>query len=468
MANFLKFKGKRFTERTASAGTKFNPYYQGVPKLLKTGAQSKAQGGFFDYTRVRAAPEKYHVEVDEETNEKQVSIERVEYKTKIENFIDENFTTAVATNLKSKFNSTIGNAVDALPPGEFVSMLVPPSRSHPTASMKFKRMPGILNPGYLVIQNDSTDYEYAHFSVGNIYLPLQFGEAGGIPGQQGQHRFASGSSATTHLTRSFRKESFLYGQDDPIPEWSIKVVHPTKDASIFTPMIRAAYAEGVNHFALTSSITTSADYGVRASGSEAISKGLTGSYFMNTGSGLTNYNGVNNNDGAYYESALKGNVSGEDILSVGITDITDLIYVPNTAYYYYTSSQAVQNGAFRYNSASAQLAKASGSNTTLYYASASLGKGPSGSYTGSFIGSTSNHPSGSHLFLDANLTLPANPGFYNIPGTNEVLGAHLWMQTSFFPTDVYMVSQSLSGSRVPFNRQQQGGPRWVSKSIHTS
>ena len=277
--------------------------------------------------------------------------------------------------------------------------------------MKFKRMPGILNPGYLVIQNDSTDYEYAHFSVGNIYLPLQFGEAGGIPGQQGQHRFASGSSATTHLTRSFRKESFLYGQDDPIPEWSIKVVHPTKDASIFTPMIRAAYAEGVNHFALTSSITTSADYGVRASGSEAISKGLTGSYFMNTGSGLTNYNGVNNNDGAYYESALKGNVSGEDILSVGITDITDLIYVPNTAYYYYTSSQAVQNGAFRYNSASAQLAKTSGSNTTLYYASASLGKGPSGSYTGSFIGSTSNHPSGSHLFLDANLTLPANLDF---------------------------------------------------------
>ena len=58
MANFLKFKGKRFTERTASAGTKFNPYYQGVPKLLKTGAQSKAQGGFFDYTRVKSAPEK--------------------------------------------------------------------------------------------------------------------------------------------------------------------------------------------------------------------------------------------------------------------------------------------------------------------------------------------------------------------------------------------------------------------------
>ena len=306
MANFLKFKGKRFTERTASAGTKFKPYYQGVPKLLKTGAQSKVQGGFFDYTRVRAAPEKYHVEVDEETNEKQVSIERVEYKTKIENFIDENFTTAVATNLKSKFNSSMGTAVDALPPGEFVSMLVPPSRSHPTASMKFKRMPGILNPGYLVIQNDSTDYEFAHFSLGNIYSPLQFGEAGGIPGQQGQHRFASG-------------------------------------------------------------ITTSADYGVRASGSEAISKGLTGSYLMTTGSdfngsvaGLTNYNGVNNNDGAYYGGAVKGNVSGEDILSIGITDITDLIYVPNTAYYYYTSSQAVQNGVFKYNSSSAQAAKTSG------------------------------------------------------------------------------------------------------------
>lgn len=468
MANFLKFKGKRFTERTASSGTKFKPYYEGIPKLLKTGAQSKAQGGFFDYARVSAAPEKYHVEVDNDTNEKLVGIERVEYKTKIENFIDANFTTAVATNLKSKFNSTIGAAVDTLPPGEFISMLVPPNKSHPTASLKIKRMPGILNPGHVVVQNDSTNYEYSHFTFGNIYLPLQNGEDGGIPGQRGQHRFASGSPSTTHLTRSFRQEVFLYGQDIVTPEFSFKIVHPTSDASIFTPIIRAAYAEGVNHFALTSSITTSADYGIRASGSEATSKGLTGSYLA-TISSLTNYNGVNANDGAYHRGAIKGIVSGEDNNTNGVTDPNDLVYIPSHEYYYYSSSQAVKNGVFKFNSSSAQVAKTSGTNTTLYYASASLNKGPSGSHTGSFIGSHTNRPSGSHLFLDANLTTPAIPGFYNIPGTNEVLGAHLWIQTKFTSPQAYSgISSSLSGSQVPFGNQQVGCPQWTSKSIHTS
>tara|TARA_B100002019_G_scaffold291164_1_gene310567 strand:- start:55 stop:1455 length:1401 start_codon:yes stop_codon:yes gene_type:complete len=464
---FLKFKGKRFTERTASKGTTFKPYYEGISKKLKSGDQSTAQGGFFNYARVKAAPEKYHVEVDDETNEKLVGIEREEYKTSMADFIDANFATAVATNLKNKFTNQMGVAVDSMPSGEFVSFLVAPDKSHPTASLKFKRMPGKLNPGFLVMQNDSTNFEYAHFTFGNTYLPLQNGEAGGIPGQRGQHRFASGSARTTHLTRSFRKEVFLYGQDEAVPEFSVKVVHPTNDTSIYTPFIRAAYAQGVNHFALTSSITTSADYGVRASGSENVTRGLTGSYLSTTGSGLTNYNGVNANDGAYYAGAIKGFVSGEDNNTISVTDNTDLVYIPSQEYYYFSSSQAVQNGVFRYNSSSAQAAKTSGTNTTLYYASASLGNGPSGSYTGSLIGTTTNHPSGSHIFLDANLTTPASAGFYHIPGTNEVLGAHLWIQTSTVP-EVYMVSQSVSGSQVPFNRQQQGVPQFCSKSIHTS
>ena len=41
---FEKFKKIKFTARTASAGTKFKPYYQGISRILKTGGQSKGQG----------------------------------------------------------------------------------------------------------------------------------------------------------------------------------------------------------------------------------------------------------------------------------------------------------------------------------------------------------------------------------------------------------------------------------------
>ena len=76
---FEKFKKIKFTARTASAGTKFKPYYQGISRILKTGGQSKGQGGFFDYKRAAKNPDKYHVEVDEATGERATYIERNEY-----------------------------------------------------------------------------------------------------------------------------------------------------------------------------------------------------------------------------------------------------------------------------------------------------------------------------------------------------------------------------------------------------
>ena len=75
--------------------------------------------------------------------------------------------------------------------------------------------------------------------------------------------------------------------------------------------------------------------------------------------------------------------------------------------------------------------------------------------------------SGSHLWLDANLTTPASSGFYAIPGTTTVLGAHLGYSSITALGGLALgVSSSLTGSSVPVGKIEEIVPRWTSKSIH--
>ena len=82
-----QFKKIKFTQRTASAGTQFKPYYEAIPKKLRIGKDSKAQKGFFSYDEVKKKPEKYHVEVDPSTNEKALYVEKEELKAQYLEFI---------------------------------------------------------------------------------------------------------------------------------------------------------------------------------------------------------------------------------------------------------------------------------------------------------------------------------------------------------------------------------------------
>tara|TARA_R110002167_G_scaffold147009_1_gene338897 strand:+ start:713 stop:2149 length:1437 start_codon:yes stop_codon:yes gene_type:complete len=476
---FDKFKKFKFTARTASAGTSFKPYYEVIHKELRTGAKSISQGGFFNYDRVKANPEKYHIEEDTTTGEIAIYPTPTEYREFMHEFIGNgsikrsNLPDAVTSSISASFFRKIGQAVTNLPAGERPAILSSRTALPPTASFTYKRMPGILNPGKLIISNTSTNVTNTFFKFSNEWPPLRTGNSL-IPGQRGQHRFTSGSSKTTHLTRSFQKESFFYSQDEIIPEFSFKFIQPTGSTAVFTANHKQAFENGIVCYATTASITTSADYGVVASSSV----NFTGSWLLTTGSRFTGtsqfpqyqvpYNGINGTDGLYNRNSIKGLVSGEGYNYVSSQPAAgDLSYLPIKYYVYYSSSQAVQSGVYKYNSSSAAAASSSGTNTTLYYASSSLGKGPSGSYTGSFVGNNTKMKSGSHLWLDANLTTPASSGFYAIPGTTTVLGAHLGYSSITALGGLALgVSSSLTGSSVPVGKIEEIVPRWTSKSIH--
>ena len=196
------------------------------------------------------------------------------------------------------------------------------------------------------------------------------------------------------------------------------------------------------------------------------------------------YNGVNGRDGLYNQFVFKGFLSGESFADINSGDVEEtLSFIGSMVVPYFSSSQKVQSGVFRYvpeaSGAAAAFNEGSSTLVTLFYPSASLGNGPSGSYTGSFIGFSSSLTaggvrmrSGSHLFLDRFLTTPASAGFYYIPGTNSpkvVLGAFKGFNSTFnsvpfvLPNDSSVSSPS---SSVLLGNNREEVPRWASKSLH--
>jgi len=464
---FEKFKHKRFLERTGSSGTKFKPFYEGIPIALKTGAKSKREGGFFDISRVQNKPDKYHLEIDNDTGETALYVERDEEQDRTVQFIRDNFSDAITSSLSSSYASKIGTALYNLPPGERVAILSPASTQAPTASVTFSKHPGVHHTeGYLEISNNSQNYSFSHFKFSNFYFPQQNGADGNIPGQLYQHNFLTASNQS-HLTRSILKKSFLYGQSEPVSKWHIKF--GSNDA----PNHVDAYANhDVIAYALTSSLTSSADWGCQASGGAG--NNFTASWLatLPAGTGFFNqkniyYNGINSSDGMYNKTLIKGLVSGDQFNGMaGVSDGTKAYFPSAEVIFYQKTSvaQTVASGSFKYAANAASSARNSNSTRTLYYCSASLGKGPSGSYTGSFIGNDTKFKSGSHLWADANLRIPASPGFYHIPGTNEVLGAFSGYKVNNGISAG--ISSSLSPQDTPDSRNYESVPQWASKSIH--
>ena len=433
---FDKFKGKTFTQVTSSNLTIRREPYKKLPASLRKGKKSKAQNGFFDYDIIKTAiannPNSVRVEQDLETGEIATYYSASDFRQMFFNHLSKSFSETAFQNLSASFFTKFGNAVDGIPPDQLGPCvlsrafepgstgsgtdIIPPC----TASFRFKLYPGILRVSKLIIVNESTDALYSTFKFAG--LSQSFSEA--------QRQASNALTASGEISRSFDGNDFHYIQDDFEPEWAIEY-----NESSFGK-------EGICFYALTSSHTSSDDVGV-----------ISGSGFIKTGS--TNfYNGINHNDGIYYQGTVKGFISGEGEFGPGETNATDAFF-PQQNFIHYPSTElqgtVVRSGSFKYNSSSAADASSSGTPLTLYYVSGS--GGPSESFTGSFCGDQTKEVSGSHLWLDSTLRTAASAGFYAIPGTDTVLGSFIGGITS---------SKDYEGTTLI----RDTVPRFASKSVH--
>jgi hypothetical protein len=165
-------------------------------------------------------------------------------------------------------------------------------------------------------------------------------------------------------------------------------------------------------------------------------------------------NNSNSTDGRYAQYLVKSKIFGDGNYNSGEHDSSEfstfssVVFIPTKEIIVYENSIKIRSGSFKYNSSSLSAASSSGTSTTLYYQSGS--NGPSGSFTGSGI------HQGSHIHLDAALSIPAPSGYYAEPGTHNVLHAFRGGLTNDVTGSVtginieYQVSRFVSRSVGPF------------------
>lgn len=161
-------------------------------------------------------------------------------------------------------------------------------------------------------------------------------------------------------------------------------------------------ASFTHRFFYTGSVTSA----IALSGPESGSSRGTGS--------IKFVNNVDSEDGTYLSYLVKGKIYGDgdfepgEVSSSAFSQTASVAFLPIREIIVYSGSTVIRSGSFKYHSASLALASSSGALTTLYYQSGS--NGPSGSYTGS------GGISGSHIYLNPSLTVPALSGYYAVPG----------------------------------------------------
>ena len=122
------------------------------------------------------------------------------------------------------------------------------------------------------------------------------------------------------------------------------------------------------------------------------------------GTAVININNSNANSGTYRRFNLTGRFAGD-------ADSGSLYtFARSREIIIYSSSAVVASGSFLYHPTRPDLAKSSGTPTTIYYQSSSVNAGPSGSYTGSCIIDTA--PIGSPIHATAVLRETASYGYY--------------------------------------------------------
>ncbi len=327
---FENFKKKKFSEIIAQVTTKGRDPYRKIPAILRLGKKATEQKGFFDYNGIiqesidkNKSSDKYEdnaviLQEDPITKEVSILIKDTVFRNNFFKHIDQTlgFSTQAKTEISKSFFTQIGTAVNTMPAGErYISILSVPFEEPigtVTASISVTEAPGIAyNPDgslrnrKITYQNTSSFFTNSHFffNFDNLTNNSDFGDADQILATN--KLVAAGLS---HITRSFKahtnvdsKNKFYYVQATPIKQFSIEMSSSNNTASFF---------------ALTSSFSGSADFGV-TSGS-FIGKVIESSSIQPRFYNGTTPNGTGDDtDGSYIFSVQKGIIEGEGEFAFG-------------------------------------------------------------------------------------------------------------------------------------------------------
>jgi len=333
---FKNFKKLRFTQVTASVNTKHQDTYRKIPASLRLGKKSRNQGGFFDYnSKIQQAIDKtkgsslyddnsVFVEQDPITEEVGVFIKSEIFREIFKDFIPFKFQSQAATQISRSFFEKIGKATTNMPLAErYVGILATPFEagsigteadviSPVTASIKLLEAPGIAyNPNgslrnrKVTYLNTSSNFTNSHFFFG--YNELTSNSTTGDFGDDKQEAASNAlvAAGKIHLTRSFTAHTnvpasrkFYYVQSTPVRKFSVEMTSSNFTASFF---------------ALTSSFSSSADFGV-ISGSfigKVIESSSTQPRFYNGTNSSPSFGSGDDTDGSYLFVVQKGITEGE-------------------------------------------------------------------------------------------------------------------------------------------------------------
>jgi len=486
---FSNFKGKRFTQSTASAATRTREVYRKIPAVLRLGKKEKQQGGFFSYDRILSAsdknigatffaPDAVHLEQDPTTGETCAFLTASLFRDMFnEDLLSESLSAKSYPTISASFFNQIGTAVSNMPNADaYVGVL---SRAFEpgstgsgtdviapvTASISVKEVPGLAfdasgaqRKRKITYINSSSNFTNSHIFFNTRKIDSNTGNFGNT--EQAALTTALVSRGKSHITRSFKhftnqdsKDIFYYVQPKPVSIFSIEMsssnsVNPT-----------------ASFFALTSSFSGSADFGI-------VSGGFVGAVFESSSTQPRFYNGTNHNgvgdktDGAFSFVVQKASAEGEGEKHFGESDygtdggtnqaftpqLLSIWYPPEYTYanvrsasFYYTPMQSnmiVDNGIKTKNSVTSSISSSENISTgelrTLYW----LNHTYTSSFTSSFgyftrdelknrTGDASYHQlpymnnarqyfgrktitnmNSSHLFKDTSLSLIADEGYY--------------------------------------------------------
>jgi hypothetical protein len=300
---FNNLKGKKFTTITSSAGVKTQEIYRKTPAVLRVGKKNKDNGGFLNYNLILSASQQtlsssfyddnaVIVQVDTSSNEVGVFVTASVFQDNMNDFLENTagFSSSSYQQISASFFQTIGNATNNMPFSEqYVGILASPFESGSigsgseiikpvTASFKVLEAPGIAfakdgteRSRSITYLNDSSFFTNAHhfFNFDEKNSDVDFGDA--KQEQQTNNLVAANQS---YLTRSFAAHTnrassieFYYVQPTPIRKFSLRMTSSYHTSSFY---------------ALTSSFSSSADFGVKSPINEAALKrdmlNLSGSF----------------------------------------------------------------------------------------------------------------------------------------------------------------------------------------------
>jgi len=490
---FERFKKIKFTNRTASAGTKHKEPYRKIPAVLREGRKAKKNGGFFDYDlvlskidpRTGGDSSKIHIEQDDTTKELAVYMSNDIYRelyfnSNNDGFLQRKFSGTALTQLSASFFGQIGESIDrlVLEKGQKPAMLVAPFEPGSigsgtdiippvTSSLKISEAPGLAFNASGQLRNRKITYENSSSNFTNSHFFFNFEELDNDDNFGDTKQVAATNALIArgrfYLTRSFTshfasnnppsKEAFYYVQAKPVRKFSVEMTSSNNTASFF---------------ALTSSFSSSADFGVNSGsfiGKVIESSNIAPRFYNGTTPGGAGASG-DGTDGKYLFVVQKGVVEGEGEFAKGEDNYggdtgTNVAFTPNSLVVWYPTEYTynnVRSASFYFTpypenmnklntgattkalitgSISSSEAIGTGELRTLYWLNHTF----TSSFTGSFsnftrhqlrtqTGGAENHQlpymntsirrfgqkglntNASHLWKDSSLSIPADKGYY--------------------------------------------------------